>query len=99
MKKIYLTIIFLFSANLVYAETLKGTFTRGFERYDLIVDKKDEYFIEDPKKLISKLEINKNNKGFTASFPICVEGKVYKKGGYGPSGKYRKKIRVSKICK
>lgn len=100
MKNIFLTVFFLFSANLAHAETLKGTFTRGFERYDLIVDKKDEYFIEDPKNLISKLEVNKkNSKSFTASFPLCVEGKVYKKGGYGPSGKYRKKVRVSKICK
>ncbi|HCQ9876298.1 TPA: hypothetical protein OMR04_003338, partial [Acinetobacter baumannii] len=72
---------------------------RGFERYDLEVTDKGQYFVEDPKNLISNLAINKKYaKDFWASFPLCVEGKVFKKGGYGPSGKYMKKIRIYKIC-
>lgn len=99
-KKLFFLIVnLLFIINLAYAETLKGSFTRGFERYDLEVEGKGQYFVEDPKRLISKLKINKKyEKNFWATFPLCVEGKVFKNGGYGPSGKYMKKIRIYKIC-
>ena len=98
--KVVAILFLLFSSTILNAETIKGEFTRGFERYDLTTNGKNQYFIEDPKNLIQNLAINKKyEKSFWASFPLCVEGKVSKKGGYGPSGKYSKKIRITRICK
>lgn len=92
-------IAFLCSFNSAYAEKLSGKFTRGFERYDLLVNNKDTYFVEDPKNLIKNLDINKkSDKSFFTSFPLCIDGKASKQGNYGPNGRYSKKIRVSKIC-
>ena len=78
--------------------SLSGTFTRGLQTYEITTNHSTTYFIEDPKQLIRTLDINKKHTGFWASFPLCIEGQLSKKGSYGPNGKYSYKVVVDKIC-
>lgn len=83
----------------VASEQVTGIFTKGFETWEIRYQD-NVLFVADPKGLLTQriADEHRQQAKLWLSFPLCVEGIVNDKGGYGPNGKYPRMITIAALC-